>query len=369
MQKHFGALELRKCISYNNIVIDYLYLDKREQVQMCKIHVKHNIPYEAICFIRKRLFGHKQWMFPNQIAEIERLNAQLPEDFDDDCIDMSALCLIISAFTDNCLNTLDDLIAVFSDAEQLDSIVRTRIESEFTASYTFPVLDQLKNGMAEQYVKKLSILKRIGLEEQYNERILPLVLREKQKIEQEIAAFDTRSLFNNISKLKNEQRISDASVFVSFFSAPVAFTLYGGSFLTCFGSSGSVDFYSLIAHEKMHGFADHELIELYEDYISKNPFLCETHRSLIRDYQSGDEEEFVNAAEYYLCLRAGRATKEELLKKAKKRYDGVCPVSVILFDLLSREKEIPRDYNGWLKKQFTDGNLPVNHVKEYVSAL
>lgn len=130
-----------------------------------------------------------------------------------------------------------------------------------------------------------------------------------------------------------------------------------------------MDFFSLIAHEKMHGFADRGLTELYENYISKDPFLCETHRFLIEDYQSGDEEEFVNAAEYYLCLRAGRATKEDLLKEAKKRYDGVCPVSVILFDLLSREKEIPCDYNGWLKKQFVDGNSPIDHVREYVSAL
>lgn len=198
---------------------------------MCKVHVKHNIPYEAICFIRKRLFDHKQWMLPNQIEEIERINAQLPADFDDDCIDMSALCWIISAFTDNYLNTLDDLIAVFSDPKQLDSIVRMRIKSEFTAYYTFSVLDQLKNGLAEQYVKKLSILKRIGFEEQYNERILPLVLKEKQIIEQEISTYDTKSLCDNISKLKNEQGFSDAFIFVPFSAFPSLFPYMAALFL------------------------------------------------------------------------------------------------------------------------------------------
>lgn len=336
---------------------------------MDKIHVKYNIPYEAICFLQKRLFGDKQWMNQNQIEEIERINALLPAEFGDDYIGMSTLCLLISIFTDNKLNTLDELITVFSDPEEIDSIVRMKIRSEFVASYLFPALDRLKNGWAEQYVKKLSILKEIGFDEQYSKRILPLVFKEKQKIEQEISAYDMRSLFDNISKLKDEHVITGTFVFVSFFSAPTAFTLYDGSFLTCFCPSGSMDFFSVVAHEKMHGFADRELIELYKKYVLHDPFLCATHHSLIGDYRSGDEEEFVMAAEYYLCLKAGRATKEELLKKAKTRYGGVCPVSVILFDLLSREKEIPSDYNRWLKTQFANGNLPVNHVREYVSAL
>lgn len=144
-----------------------------------------------------------------------------------------------------------------------------------------------------------------------------------------------------------------------FFSAPTAFTLYGGSFLTCFCHAGAVDFYSNIAHELMHGFASEKLTELYRQHVESNKKLRACHRALLEDWQSGDEEEFVMAAEYYLCYLSGNYSKERLLERAKKEYGGNCPTSVAVFELLLQEPQIPEDYDKWLIEQFEGNKLSV----------
>jgi hypothetical protein len=75
------------------------------------------------------------------------------------------------------------------------------------------------------------------------------------------------------------------------------------------------------------------------------------------------------AAEYFLCLKTGLFTKSDLMKYAKVRYKGCCPVAAIIFDLLSKEKAVPENYNKWLIDIYEKDLLPENNINEYVSAL
>lgn len=186
---------------------------------------------------------------------------------------------------------------------------------------------------------------------------MPMVQKEIAQKRDEVSKYNCEELYNNIAVLKNSPAIKQANIYVSFFSAPTAFSLYRGSFLTCFGSAGPADFFSIIAHELMHGFASNELTQLYREHVERDQKLSVCHKALIEDYKSGDEEEFVLAAEYYLCYLSGYYEKEKLLHKARKRYGGNCPTSVVIFELLLQEKEIPRDYDRWLVRQFRSGKI------------
>ena len=272
---------------------------------------------------------------------------------------MSNICLIVSAYFDGDLEclTLDDLIDMFHDPRKIEKTVKERITGGFTASYIYPVLEWLNDGYASLYAKRLTVLKNIGFEGIYKERIFPMVDSEIKQREAEVAGYNADSLFRNVSLLKKSSVITSANIYVSFFSAPTAFTLYDGSFLTCFCPAGSVDFYSMIAHELMHGFASEKLTELYRKHVESSEKLKACHRALLEDYQSGDEEEFVMAAEYYLCYLSGNYSKERLLKRARKEYGGNCPTSIAIFELLLRESKIPEDYNEWLIGQFESNKL------------
>ena len=326
---------------------------------MSSIQMKSSIVLDVLCLLQKRFLNDTKWMNKKQIEEIKYINSLLPDDFDGSCISMSSICLIVSTYLDNDLEhlELDGLIDIFRSPEKIEEVLKGRIADGFTASYIYPVLDRLKDGLAEAYVKNLTALKTVGFESVYDQRILPLVQAEIEQKRNEVSLYNAEELFRNISVLKNSAPINNVNIYVSFFSAPTAFALYGGSFLTCFCTPGAVDFYSIIAHELMHGFASDELTQLYRNHIEKDERLRACHRALIEDYHSGDEEEFVLAAEHYLCYLSGNYSKEQLLTVAKKRYGGNCPTSVAVFELLLQEPEIPKDYNQWLICQFKDHKI------------
>lgn len=337
---------------------------------MAQIRFCSSLALEAICFLEKIHFTKREWMNKPQIEAIERFRERLPSDFGEDYIGMSTLSLALSAFTENELEdlSLDGLIRIFENPNQLDETVRARIKNEFQISFIYPLLDIFKNKYAAEYVKMLSTMQKCGFEEFYETDIMPLVKAEIQKNYDELKGRNTEQLLSDISALKCGISIPSPKIFVSFFSAPTAFSLYNGSFLTCFMRKG-YNFLTLIAHELMHGFASDEVTDMYQKYVASDEYLSEMHRRLIEDFHSGDEEEFVMAAEYYLCLRAGIASFEQCMDMAKKRHDGACPVSVLLFKLLSEEAEIPTDYNAWLIDQFKDGKLPQSDIRQFIKSL
>ncbi len=314
---------------------------------------------DALCFMEKSRFGNPD--IPShvkvaQLAEIKTFNAQLSPEFPNDHLSMSALSLIVTTAADTPPETwtLDDLIELFRHPEELARTVKSRIPGGFLSTFVYPLLDRLVDGHAAIYVSKLEELRGIGFDVQYRERILPLVEEEIQRNRARMEGFDTEALFAHIARLRGESEIPASKIYVSLFSYPTAFSLYGGAFLTCFDVP---DQFSLAAHELMHGFADEELTALYLQYTDSDPYLQRMHNHLIRDQGSGDEEEFVVAAQHYLCLLSGRYDRRELMREVKNFYGGCCPTAAVVFDLLSREKEVPSDYKTWLKAQITGGKL------------
>ena len=319
---------------------------------MNRIIVKPSLVLDTLCFFEKRELNDTKWMNADQIKEIEYINALLPADFDKEHLGMSCLCLIISTYHNADMEalTLDDLIHDFQSPEKIDQLVRERTKNEFIASVLFPMLDWLNQGYANIYVEKLKALKSIGFETIYRERILPSVQREAARLKKEIG-FDTEELFQNISILKNAPIVDHTSVYVSYFSYPTAFMLYNGSFLTCF-STRPTDYYPLVAHELMHGFASDEAIRLYKEYVDSDGRLKECHRALIEDQHEGNEEEFVVAAECYLCYLSGNYPIDRLRSTVNDYYGGNCPTAAAIFERLIKEQTIPADYNRWLIKKF-----------------
>lgn len=319
---------------------------------MSKIQAKSCLALDALCFFQQRLLNDTKWMNADQIEEIKRINGLLPADFDNECLGMSSLCLIISTYYNSDLESLplDDLIRVFQSPERIGKIVKERTSNDYTASYLFPMLDWLNEGYAKKYVDKLTALKSVGFETLYGERILPLVREEAARLQKDIEKINADELFRNVARLKNAPIIDRADIYVSFFSYPTAFVLYNGSFLTCFSSR--VDYYPLIAHELMHGFASDEVMRLYGEYVGSDDRLKQCHRILTEDYKEGDEEEFVIAAEYYLCYVSGKYPVERLKTAIRQYYGGSCPTAAAIFESLIKEQSVPVDYNNWLIHKF-----------------
>lgn len=328
------------------------------------IKIKPSMALDALCFIDQRSHYGAEWIGDRVNEQIKYINDRLTDDFNNSYIGMSALCTLISVCCDTDFETLtlDGLIDIFRDIERIDKCINEKIEDDHTKSYIYQILKMLKDGLADIYVSNLSILKNIGFEKIYHDRIMPIVLDEIEQKQNEVNGYNAEELFKNVSILKKSNITSRTQIFVSFFSVGLSFALYGASFLTCFLPIRKIDFYSLIAHELMHGFASGELIDLYRKHCQSTEYLKECYRALIEDYHSGNEEEFVMGAEYYLCYLSGRKAKEQIVFRAKNRYGGNCPTALAIFETLCEEPEIPNDYNGWLISKFKDGTIGAHFI-------
>ena len=332
---------------------------------MGRIKVCSSIALDTICFIDKSKQHEADCYEPEDVTkEIAAFVSQLPPDFSEDSANRSMMCDILCAFSDNMESAgLDDLIEIFKKPDELDAAVRNKVWW-----FCHPILDGLKSGAGDEYVRKLELLKQIDFEGQYRERILPKIEDEISKIEKSLEGKDIDALFKNVARLKNRAAAESSTIYVSFFSAPISFALPNHSYLTHPGIRTYGDVFSTTAHELMHGFASPELTRLYLDYVSQDELLTRCHDKLFNYWQEGDEEEFVCAAEYALVHRAGYK-KEGVMDFAKKKYGGTCPVSVMIFDFLSKEPELPNDYNRWLIELFKSGRMPTENIMEYIRAL
>ena len=86
---------------------------------------------------------------------------------------------------------------------------------------------------------------------------------------------------------------------------------------------------------------------------------------------SGDEEEFVEAAESYLRYLHQGADKNELLVKMRDKFkhyeNGSMPNAVVILDMLMQEEAVPEGYNAWLLDKFRSGAMPGSGTEGYIT--
>lgn len=327
------------------------------------ISFKPSMIIDAICYFEKGIyFSRKQNMTEEQIKiteDLNKINASLIKD----CLSMSTVSLILSVFYNNeNLDTynLDDLLYVFENISLVNKVVKERITNDFQKQFVYPTLDLLIDKYAEIYVKNINILKQNNFDLYWEKEIYPIVKNSIEKKRKAVKEVNLESILNNISLLKNTDKMENITIYVSFMAIPTAFSLFNGYLDNVLESKIE----NILAHELMHGFASIDLIDQYRNFMNKNEYLKKCYRFLIDNMSSGDEEELVMSAEYYLIYLNG-SSKQDIYKRIKENYGYNLPLSVVLFELASEEKNMIIDYNSWLLNKFRKNEIP-EITKEYI---
>ncbi len=333
--------------------------------------ISTSMAFDAICACQC-LAGEQRNRHPVQ-TEVLAILRERTGGFSEGSLSFSTLCGILShTDMDPETATLDDLIALFSDPAALDSAVRGKIVNEFVASFTLPMLDWLRDGWGARYVRYLEALRQADFEGLWRERVCPVVEAERDRLAAVADDGNIEAVLAGVARLKGVP-VEGVRVYVSLMSYPVCFSLADNGFLQCVAERDEVGlrtkFLSMIAHELMHGFASERTISQYRAFMEATPYLHATHRGLIEDQHSGDEEEFVMAAEYDILCRAGVMTRDEIVRRNYGRYSGCVPLSLYLFDALNREAEPVADYDEWLAARFADGTFCPTAVPGTVLAM
>lgn len=320
-----------------------------------KILFKTAMIFDAICAC-SLICNRKN--YNNNPAQNEFLNILKERTgtiFQEDVPSYSAMCGIVASYiADPSCADLDDLYLMFRSAFDVDNVIRSKVKNEFKQSYIFPILDMLKNGGAEKYCEYITALKAAGFEELWREKVLPIEQEQIHKLQKHFETADIDAVLKTISDLKCSD-CDSVTVYISLLSYPVSFMLNETSFLDTIKRHEDYyknGFLSMIAHELMHCFASSELTELYSKFMDSSRYLRSTHKSLIKDMHSGDEEEFVMAAEYYILWRNKIMSKEQIVLKNYPRYRGCVPMALYIFDYMTKECNAIKNYNQWLINGF-----------------
>ena len=336
-----------------------------------KINLKTAMIFDAICAC-SLIYNHGNY---NNMAQNECLNIlkeRTGEIFKEGAPSYSTMCGIVAGYIDDpsCAN-LDDLFLMFQSISDVDTVIRSKVKNEFKQSYIFPTLDMLKNGGAEKYCEYITALKAAGFEEIWREKVLPIEQEQIKNLQDNFETADIDSILKTISDLKGSE-CDSVTTYISLLSYPVSFTLDETSFLDTINDHEDYyknGFLSMIAHELMHGFASSELTEIYLKFMDSSRYLRSTHKSLIKDMHSGDEEEFVMAAEYYILWRSKIMSKEQIVLKNYSRYGGCVPIALYIFDYMTKEQNPIENYDQWLINGFKNNVFKEENIFPTIDSL
>lgn len=323
------------------------------------IIVKPCMAVDAICYLERGLLNTIANMPKAQVDVIHELNQINYHAFEKSksLCSTSALSDLISIYfkrVDLSVLTLKDIITFFNNLPQVKADILASYSDKYSSHSYLDAINNLIVGEKEIWLHNLQFLIDNDFEKYRQINILPLVLENINLKESFIKKNNLHQILDNIKILRNQEIDIDLYIYVSYLTTPLCFQVDSGYVDNVSG----VHLTSLIAHEKMHGFASSELITLYQQYVNKNSFLKENHRRLLEEWGSGDEEELVMSAEYYLLYLHGWP-KNKIIARAKNNYDGCCLLALVLFDLATQEVKIIKDYNKWCINKFTLGLVPV----------
>ena len=329
------------------------------------IKLTKSLIFDAVCTC-SFLAGQESNLNPTQKNVIDILKPRANGRIADEIMSYSTLCLIISEYiSDPEKATLDDLCNMFESITEVDMVVRPKIKGEFVQSFIYQALDMLKGGLAEQYCKHISVLKEIGFEEVWYDYIAPNEDEQINIVTSQFSNFDIDGVLKTVSSLKCNS-VDNVKIYISVMSYPVAFALNESSFLDTIG--GEDRFISIIAHELMHGFASDELIGIYKSFVNSSLYLKSTHHYLINNMHSGCEEEFVMAAERYIMYKCRIMTKEEIVLSNYSTYGGSVPLSMYIFEYLTREEGEIVNYDRWLVEKYKSGAFKPEEIFDVIDS-
>lgn len=336
-----------------------------------KIRFYSSVIFDALCACAE-LAEQKDRGNSEKQEFLALLREKTGDVFQGGALSFSTMCGIAArALPDLSTATLDELDKLFADMGALEKAVRSSIRDAFTASYMLPTLDMLKDGWAARYRTYIAVLKKAEFEQLWRERVRPAEQAQIERLRTAFKDTDISGMLGLISDMKGTS-LESVSVCISLLSYPVAFSLCEGQFLDTVHEDDEEylqsGFLSLIAHELMHGFASSELVEQYLTFMESNRYLRATHHALLTEWHSGDEEEFVMAAEYYILCRCGILTEEQIVQRNADRYNGCVPLSLYIFRHLVKEQPAA-GYDGWLRARFSDGTFRPQEVVSVIDAI
>lgn len=215
----------------------------------------------------------------------------------------------------------------------------------------------------DKYINLLNDMAKHGYTETWKIDAEMFVNKKCTELNKTIWQYDVGNVLKYMAQMKNVPVPNVIRMYMSYYSPSYSFSLSSNMCLQNIHDLPNVKYLlRVIAHEFLHGFSSDELSNFYASSIENDDFF----RDLNTDnaWNSGDEEEFVKAAEHFIMYKAGLYSLNDIFTIQDGLYGNSLPLMVIVFNLLVKQDKIPSDYNKWLIDRFKDRSINIGNLKE-----
>ena len=261
-------------------------------------------------------------------------------------------------------DTLDisSLILIMSEKDLFKSILEKLDSNKYFGSSLIWFAEQ-NIPHWDKHINLLKDMMENGYTETWKKDAEMFVEKKCEELNRSIWQYDVGKVLKYMAQMKNIPVPDVIRMYMSYYSPGFSFSLNSNMSLQNIHDLPNVKYLlRVIAHEFLHGFSSVELSNLYTAAINNDDYFRDVHTD--NAWDSGDEEEFVKAAEHFIVYKSGLYSKEDILNIQDGLYGNSLPLTVIVFDLLVKQNEILTDYNKWLIDRFGDGSIRVGHLKE-----
>jgi hypothetical protein len=257
---------------------------------------------------------------------------------------------------------ITSLIQIISEKNLFSNISEKLIQNKNFDNQLMWFIDQNKPHW-DKYINLLCDMAQNGYTETWKKDAEIFVEKTCGDLNKSIWKYDVNTVLKYMSQMKNIPIPDIVRMYMSYYSPSFSFSLNSNMCLQNIHDLMNVKYLlRVIAHEFLHGFSSVELANLFASAITNDEYFRDVHTENV--WFSGDEEEFVKAAEHFIVYKAGLYSLEDIKQIQDGLYGNSLPFMVIVFDLLVKHNEVPSDYNQWLIDRFNDGSINVGHLKE-----
>ena len=222
-------------------------------------------------------------------------------------------------------------------------------------------------------LRGFQILQDVKFDDFWRKECLPILNKQCDEFLFALDKNKINNLLKDIQKVKQDREIRDIHVSMTYFMWPVSFNLTADSYLTNCKLNDTVNtnnIMQLFTHELCHRFSNNKIREIYRYAYKNDQYLKRTNWFLSVIIGSpGDEEEFVVALEHAIAVKNGLETTAQAYEKIFDHYKSCMPITVILFNEITKLNELPNDINAWIYEKFIDGTIKAGKIKNKVKSI
>jgi len=264
--------------------------------------------------------------------------------------------------------TIDEIIFHLEDMSTLEREVKAKAKNDYISVLNYLLSDSISR---KELIDVIKALKENGYPEYWQTEIKPIVEQKCDELEAKLSQYSVEGIITDVDTFLGtgyQSETHEITIYLAYFNLPVSYALPCNQSVHSFSKTDPInetDFVSTLVHELLHKFKPgDELKSYYKELLEKDKFFAEKHDYLINKMMSGENEDYVIAAEAYLAEKLGVASRHGFYDKMERSNGASTVLAPIVYSQLIAQEGSGGNYDKFLIELFQNKTIEAGKVEE-----